>query len=412
MKGKLQNIHPLGMTIIIGTLFARFATSMSIPFLAIYLTTVKGVSAGMTGAIIGTSALVGVFASFIGGNLSDRFGRNMIIIWSMVAWVFVFIGFSLANHVLSFFLLNALNGLCRSFFEPTSRALLSDLTKPEYRLLVYNLRYGAINVGVAIGPLVGLQIGSAKSTIPFLVAAGVYILYTAILAFQFKKYPIEKKKVNIEKPVTMLNAVRILRKDVVFLVALIGIILSNCGFSHLTTTVSQYFANAHIFQDGVTLFSYMLALNAIVVVVIQYPVIQICKKYTPLTSIMVGTLFVSGGVFGFGIAESMLGAAICTIIFTVGEVLMFSMTDVFIDDIAVSHLKGTYFGVMGFSGIGAVIGPWLGGVLLDYYGYQNGFIVFSALAIISTVAFPVLLVTKGLLKKRDDKNCNLELHAK
>lgn len=67
MKGKLQQIHPLGMTIIIGTLFARFATSMSIPFLAIYLTTVKDVSAGMTGAIIGTSALVGVVASFIGG---------------------------------------------------------------------------------------------------------------------------------------------------------------------------------------------------------------------------------------------------------------------------------------------------------------------------------------------------------
>ncbi|MDG0958530.1 MFS transporter, partial [Bacillus paranthracis] len=30
MKGKLQKIHPLGITIIIGTLFARFATSMSI----------------------------------------------------------------------------------------------------------------------------------------------------------------------------------------------------------------------------------------------------------------------------------------------------------------------------------------------------------------------------------------------
>jgi len=412
MKGKLQHIHPLGMSIILGTLFARFATSMSIPFLAIYLTTVKGVSAGMTGAIIGTSALVGVFASFIGGNLSDRFGRKTIMLWSMIVWIFVFIGFSLADHVLSFFLLNALNGLCRSFFEPTSRALLSDLTKPEYRLLVYNLRYGAINVGVAIGPIVGLQIGSAKSTIPFLVAAGVYILYTAILAFQFKKYPMEKKKVSTEKPVTMLNAMRILRKDIVFLVALVGIILSNCGFSHLTTTVSQYFANAHIFEDGVKLFSYMLALNAIVVVIIQYPVIQMCKKYTPLTSIMVGTLFVSGGLFGFGIVESMLSAAVCTIIFTIGEVLMFSMTDVFIDDIAIAHLKGTYFGAMGFSGIGAVIGPWFGGVLLDYYGYQNGFVVFSALAIFSTVAFPVLLVTKGLSKKRYDRNSNIEMHAK
>ena len=29
---------------------------------------------------------------------------------------------------------------------------------------------------------------------------------------------------------------------------------------------------------------------------------------------MVGTLFVSGGLFGFGIVESMLSAAACTII--------------------------------------------------------------------------------------------------
>lgn len=49
----------------------------------------------MTGAIIGTSALVGVFASFIGGNLSDRFGRKMIMLWSMIVWMFVFIGFHL-----------------------------------------------------------------------------------------------------------------------------------------------------------------------------------------------------------------------------------------------------------------------------------------------------------------------------
>lgn len=413
MRGKLQHIHPLGMSIIIGTLFARFATSMSIPFLAIYLTIVQGISAGMTGAIIGTSALVGVFASFIGGNLSDRFGRKTIMIGSIIIWICVFIGFSVADHVLIFFLLNALNGLCRSFFEPTSRALLSDLTKPEYRLLAYNLRYGAINVGVAIGPLVGLQLGSAKSTTPFLIAAGVYVLYTIVLAIQFKKYPVGEKPINLEESVTMASAIRILRKDTVFLVALFGIILSNSGFSHFTTTVSQYFANSNIFQNGVTLFSYMLTLNAIIVVVIQYPVIQICKKYTPLVSIMVGTLFVSGGLLGFGIGESVGSMVLCTIIFTVGEVLMFSMTDVFIDDISVSRLKGTYFGAMGFAGIGGVIGPWFGGVLLDYYGYQNGFAVFSILAIFSVVAFPVLLLTRSLLSRRNRTvNCEEEAEVK
>ncbi|MCP1124469.1 MFS transporter [Bacillus sp. 3103sda1] len=400
MKGKLQYIHPIGMNIIIGTLFARFATSMSIPFLAIYLTNAKGISAGVTGAIIGTSALVGVFASFIGGNLSDRFGRKKIMLSSIIVWILVFIGFGFAEHVVAFFLLNALNGMCRSFFEPTSRALLSDLTKPEHRLMVFNLRYGAINVGVAIGPLVGLQIGSAESTTPFFIAAIMYALYTIVLALQFRKYRIGEEKTEETERVTFMDSLRIIRKDIVFLVALIGIIISIAGYAQFSSTLSQYFANSHLFENGVKLFSYALTLNAITVVIVQYPLIQICKKYTPLVSIMIGTLLVSVGLCGFGFAGSMWTVFVCTIIFTIGEVLMFSMTDVFIDQIAVANLKGTYFGAMGFSGIGAVIGPWFGGLLLDYYGYHNGFTIFTILAVLSMLAFPILLLTRSLLRKR------------
>ncbi|MGG0239985.1 MDR family MFS transporter [Bacillus rhizoplanae] len=400
MKGKLQHIHPIGMNIIIGTLFARFATSMSIPFLAIYLTNAKGISAGVTGAIIGTSALVGVFASFIGGNLSDRFGRKKIMLSSIIVWILVFIGFGFAEHVVAFFLLNALNGMCRSFFEPTSRALLSDLTKPEHRLMVFNLRYGAINVGVAIGPLVGLQIGSAESTTPFFIAAIMYALYTIVLALQFRKYRIGEEKTEETERVTFMDSLRIIRKDIVFLVALIGIIISTAGYAQFSSTLSQYFANSHLFENGVKLFSYALTLNAITVVIVQYPLIQICKKYTPLVSIMIGTLLVSVGLCGFGFAGSMWTVFVCTIIFTIGEVLMFSMTDVFIDQIAVANLKGTYFGAMGFSGIGAVIGPWFGGLLLDYYGYHNGFTIFTILAVLSMLAFPILLLTRSLLSKR------------
>lgn len=400
MKGKLGSIHPIGMTIIIGTLFARFATSMSIPFLAIYLTTAKGISAGVTGAIIGTSALVGVFASFIGGNLSDRYGRKKIMLSSILVWILVFIGFGFAEHVAAFFLLNALNGMCRSFFEPTSRALLSDLTKPEHRLMVFNLRYGAINVGVAIGPLVGLQIGSAQSTTPFFIAAIMYVFYTIILTLQFHRYRIGEEKAGDSKRVTFIDSLRIIRKDIVFLVALIGIIISTVGYAQFSSTLSQYFANSHLFKNGVELFSYALTLNAITVVIVQYPLIQVCKKYTPLVSIMIGTVLVSAGLCGFGFAESMWAVFACTVIFTIGEVLMFSMTDMFIDQIAVSNLKGTYFGAMGFSGIGAVIGPWFGGLLLDYYGYQSGFTIFTILATFTLLAFPILLLTRSLLRKR------------
>lgn len=409
MKEKLRQIHPIGMSIIIGTLFARFATSMSIPFLAIYLTTVKDISASMTGAIIGTSALIGVFASFIGGNLSDRYGRKQIMLGSIAVWIFVFIGFAFAEHVLSFFLLNALNGLCRSFFEPTSRALLSDLTKPEHRLLVFNLRYGAINVGFAIGPIVGLQLGSAQSTMPFFVAAIVYAFYMVLMIIQFRKYRMEETEVQGRERTTFTGAVRIVRKDTVFLFALIGIIMSTMGYAQFSSTISQYFANSGVFKNGITLFSYALTLNAVTVVIAQYPLVQMCKKYTPLVSIMIGTILVSAGLFGFGLAQSIWTVFLCTIIFTLGEVLMFSMTDLFIDQIAVPHLKGTYFGAMGFSGIGTVIGPFVGGILLDYYGYNNGFMIFTILAVASLIAFPALLLAKNLLDKRMTEE-KLEAH--
>lgn len=67
--------------------------------------------------------------------------------------------------------MNALNGLCRALFEPTSKALLSDVTPSSIRLFVFNLRYTAINIGVIFGPSLGLYLGSSKTTFPFLVAA-------------------------------------------------------------------------------------------------------------------------------------------------------------------------------------------------------------------------------------------------
>ncbi len=156
----------------------------------------------------------------------------------------------------------------------------------------------------------------------------------------------------------------------------------------------------------------MLALNAIVVVVIQYPVIQICKKYTPLVSIMVGTLFVSGGLFGFGIIESTLGAAICTIIFTIGEVLMFSMTDVFIDDIAVAHLKRNIFRGDG------LFGNWSSNWSV-VWGRTSRLLrvpkwvcsIFSASYIFNCSVSSAVSYEK-FIEKRYDGNSNIELHAK
>ncbi|MEV2406482.1 hypothetical protein ABNF38_13120, partial [Paenibacillus larvae] len=132
-------------------------------------------------------------------------------------------------------------------------------------------------------------------------------------------------------------------------------------------------------------------------------------KYSAVVSIMFGTFTISLSLIGFGIIHSLWMVYACTILFTIGEVLIFSMTDLFIDQIAIQNLKGTYFGAMGFSSFGGVIGPWLGGILFDYYGYNSGGLVFIILSGICALGIPVLIFVKLLLNRRvNQKVTNVE----
>lgn len=289
MKQKWQNIHPLSWTIIVGTIFGRMGTTMSIPFLAIYLTQVKGASAAFAGAVIAASSLIGIAASFYGGYLSDRFGRKKIMLLSIFGWVLVFAGFALADRVWTFFLMNALNGLCRALFEPTSRALLSDVSKPETRLFVFNLRYTAINLGVVFGPLLGLYLGSSKTTLPFVIAAFIYLIYGAVLALQFRNRIVPVTETN--RRIRVKDALQVTRTDRVFSITLIGSMICLFGYSHFTSTIAQYMSASPFMEDGTKLFGMMLTLNAVVVLVTQYPIVHIAKRFSPVLSLIAGKMF-------------------------------------------------------------------------------------------------------------------------
>lgn len=391
-------IHPFVYNIIIGTFFARLTSSMSMPFLAIFLTTSKGIAPLVTGAIIGVSALMGVFAGFIGGHLSDRYGRKIIILTSIIGYIFVFCGFAIAESVTMFFICSAMNGVCRAFFEPTSRALMAEFTNQKNKLLVFNFRYTAINIGVAIGPLIGLKLGSSTSTTPFLIAAFIYFLYTISLVIMFKKYAISQTTES-SLPTTFLQALSILRKDRIFLLSMIGIICGVIGYSQLTSTLPQYLASSDTFKNGITLYAFIMVLNAVTVIVVQYPLLSISKRYSSLTSMAFGILAIAISLFGISFTSSNWSLILWVIIFTIGEVLIFTITDYFVDEISPAHLKGTYFGAMSFTNIGQVIGPSLGGALLGYFGSVNGHLAFIVISFFCIVGFPLVLMAKSLLKR-------------
>ncbi|MEI4790535.1 MFS transporter [Bacillus sp. FJAT-53060] len=398
MKNNLRTLHPLSWTIIIGTIFGRMATSMSIPFLAVYLTQVKGASASSAGLIIAVSSLIGIVASFYGGYISDRIGRKKVMLLSIFGWTLVFVGFAFADAIWVFFIMNALNGLCRALFEPTSKALLSDVTPSSIRLFVFNLRYTAINIGVIFGPLLGLYLGSSKTTFPFLVAALIYFLYGLTLAWQFQKHPVAAPESN--KQISVKKALSIIQKDTVFSIILIGVTLCSFGYSHLSSTLPQYLSASPVIEDGPKLFGYLLSLNAVVVIVVQYPLIMIAKRYSTILSLTTGNVLLAGSLLAIAFSQSLGMLAFIIVVFTIGEVLLFAMMDLFVDNIANPEVKGSYFGAMGFSQLGSVVGPFVGGLCIDFFGAAHPFSIFSVLSIVTIAGAPFLLIGYYRFKKR------------
>ncbi|KOY15183.1 MDR family MFS transporter [Paenibacillus xylanivorans] len=401
MKQHLRQIHPLAWTIIIGTMFGRLVTSMSIPFLSIYLTQVLGATPTQTGVTVAVSSLAGVMVSFYGGYISDRIGRKIVMMVSVFGWACVFFIFSAAEHLWVFFVANTLNGLCRAVFEPTSRALLSDITPPQNKLLVFNLRYAAINLGVVFGPIIGLQLGSAQSTFPFMISGMVYIVYGLVLFLQFQSHRgTLPKHVQVTAP-RLRDALATTGRDRVFLPVLIGTTFCVLGYGHFGSTLAQYVAQNPLFEHGSQVYSYMLSLNALTVLVVQYPIVRVASKFPPVVPLILGNLLVATSLFLFGIAEGVMVLMISVILFTIGEVLMFTMMDMLIDRIAKPEWKGTYFGTIGFNNLGSVMAPIMGGLLLTQFGTGNGLFIFVPLALTTALGLPFLIIAHKRLVIRE-----------
>ncbi|MEK3793297.1 MFS transporter [Paenibacillus sp. FSL R7-0204] len=401
MKQHLRHIHPLAWTIIIGTMFGRLVTSMSIPFLSIYLTQVLGASATQTGFTVAVSSLAGVMISFYGGYISDVIGRRIVMLVSVFGWACVFFGFAAAQHLWVFFLVNTLNGLCRAVFEPTSRALLSDITPPEQKLLVFNLRYAAVNLGVVFGPIIGLQLGSAKSTFPFMIAGIVYIAYGLVLFLQFSVHRASLPVHGEARTPKLLDALAVTGRDKVFLPVLLGTIFCVLGYGHFSSTLAQYLAMNPLFSNGSQVFSYMLSLNAVTVLVVQYPIVRTASKFAPIIPLILGNVCVALSLLLFGMPGGVPLLMFSVVLFTVGEVLLFTMMDMLIDRIAKPEWKGTYFGTIGFNNIGSVMAPILGGLLLDQFGVLNGPAVFVPLALTTALGLPFLITAHKRLRIRE-----------
>ena len=389
LKG-LSYFHPLVWSILFGTIFTRAASFMTIPFLALYLHSELNASPLVIGITLGAAQLFATFGGIFGGFLTDKVGRKLVIFFTIFVWSGVFFGFAIVQSVPLFMVLSSLNGLCRSFFEPATQALMIDFTEKEKRRRLFSIRYTSINIAGVIGPVLGVWISSLSSAVmPFIITGAMYAVYGFILIGLLNRFEMRQQLAAERK--TLAQMLKVVGKDTKLLLLLAAGMLVTLGYSQYDSTLPQL-VNLSV-EDGVELYSMLLVINAAIVLLLQLPISVYTEKISTFKSLSLGMCFFSSGFILFNIASSWTLFIIAMIVFTVGEIFAFPMMNAMIEEIAPDTQKATYLGASQLKNIGGFIGPIFGGWLLTHYAGEI-YYVMAGITLLSLVFYKYALAVK------------------
>jgi MFS transporter, DHA1 family, tetracycline resistance protein len=149
-----------------------------IPLLPFYAQTF-GASPFVIGLLFASFSLSQLVASPVLGDLSDRFGRRPVLIFSLLGTVLSFVMLALAGSLLVLFAARIIDGITGGSIT-TARAYIADVTTEEDRARAFGLLGVAFGLGFIVGPALGAAFAHISYTAPIWAAAAITLLATVL----------------------------------------------------------------------------------------------------------------------------------------------------------------------------------------------------------------------------------------
>ncbi|MBC3541010.1 TCR/Tet family MFS transporter [Rufibacter sediminis] len=109
------------------------------------------------------------------GNLSDRFGRRPVLLFSLFGFGIDYILLALAPNIGWLFIGRIIAGITGASMT-TATAYIADISTPEKRAQNFGMVGAAFGLGFIIGPVIGGVLGQFGPRVPFYAAAAITLL--------------------------------------------------------------------------------------------------------------------------------------------------------------------------------------------------------------------------------------------
>ncbi|MBL4277111.1 MFS transporter [Vibrio fluvialis] len=363
---RIQRFNFSVWTVLAGTLFARTSFFMAWPFLIVFLYQDYGATAVEVGTMLASSAVVGAVTGLYSGYLSDKFGRKWVMVAGALAASVAYTGIGMANQIWHFYVLIILAGLMRPMIEAPAKAVLGDnLSNLKDRELAMNIRYFLLNLGGAIGPLIGITLGLAHPQVLFIATGITYLIYALWLLMA-----IERKGHHVKPDTSLLpnfaRTLRVISKDSIFVKMMIANFIMMFVYAQMESSIPQVIVRSSV-SDAAQLFASLVLVNTLTIIIFQFPTLKWLEHVPLFVRTRIGMVLMMLAQVGFLFTPTdwPYGWYIAGFILSMGEVIAFPTLNVQIDRMAPAHLRGSYFGAAALYSLGFAIAPLVGGVVIE-----------------------------------------------
>jgi MFS transporter, DHA1 family, tetracycline resistance protein len=120
-------------------------------------------------------AVMQFFCAPVLGNLSDRYGRRPVILFSLLTFGIDYLIMGFAPTLFWLFVGRSIAGMAGASFVP-AYSYLADVSPPEVRAQNFGLIGAAFGTGFILGPALGGLLGAMGTRAPFFAAAGLALI--------------------------------------------------------------------------------------------------------------------------------------------------------------------------------------------------------------------------------------------
>ncbi len=346
-----------------GTLVNRIGNFV-VPFLALYVTVGLGRSPEYAGLVLASAGVGSALGAVSGGWLSDRAGRRVTLVGSLVAAAVAMLALSWVRGTAGVAVLAAVVGATSNATRPAISAVVADVVPSADRVRAYGLNYWAANLGFMVAPVVSGLLAAVSWEALFIADAVTSLVAAAVL---WVKVP-ETAPQRLHDPAE--TAAPVGMADVLRDRTLLTFLGLHVVWASLLLQFSATLPIA-MAADGLGAAAYglVMAFGGAAVVVLQLPVTRLVREF-PASAVLAGGTLVTGVGFGLtGLAHAPAAYAATVLVWSIGEIGYVSVANALVADLSPLALRGRYQGMYTLAwSAAAVIGPGAGGLVLGRLG--------------------------------------------